>query len=407
MQKNNKKIALVTASHLSSCPRLLKEAELLDQQGYELHIVYLNSVPVIEELDRAIVQKNTHWNFYPIYWYGENSNFIQKWISKIKYQFFNLLKLNSDLIQSTSDVLINTTINIKADVYIAHHPSVLVAVAKAAEKYNAKYVYDVEDAFSFMNTKNIQYPDNKVYYVETKYIHQASLLSFASPLYKNLYIQTFQLKNKMIDLLNVFNLNEFEVLQYKDRKDLKKISFYWHSQTIGLNRGLQDVISTLSTFDHNKWELHIRGHHTLDVKNELLNSLVDKDAVESIFFHQAISSTELPLHTKEHDIGLALEAKISINRDLCISNKLLEYIASGLVIIATNTQGHSFIMEKLNAKDFTYSNKDGLKKILASIFDSSFDLKKYKNDSMQLAKRELNWELQSKTWLKEIKDLLN
>jgi hypothetical protein len=407
MQEKSKIIALVTASHLSSCPRLLKEAELLDQLGYEIHIVYLNSVPVIEELDREIVQNNTHWNFYPIYWYGKNSNFIQKWISKIKYQFFHQLKIKSDYIQSTSDVLINATMIIKADLYIAHHPSVLVAVAKAAKKYNAKYVYDIEDAFSFMHTNNINHPDKNVFYVESKYIHQASLLSFASPLYKNLYIQTFQLKNNMIDLLNVFKLNDQEVTKYKDRKDLKKISFYWHSQTVGLNRGLQDLIASLSNFDHHQWELHIRGHYTIEVKSELLKSLVNKNAVESVFFHQAISSIELPFRTKEHDIGLALELNTSINRDLCVTNKILEYIASGLGIIATNTQGHTLIMEKMNAKDFIYNNTVDLNYILKVVFDSTFDIKTYKSNSMQLAKSELNLELQSKNWLAEIKDLFN
>lgn len=407
MQEKSKIIALVTASHLSSCPRLLKEAELLDQLGYEIHIVYLNSVPLIEELDKEIVRKNIHWNFYPIYWYGKNSNLIQKYISKIKHQFFHQLKINSDYIQSTSDILIKNTIKIKADVYIAHHPSVLVAVAKAAKKYNAKYIYDIEDAFSFMKTQHSCQPDKNIFYVESKYIHQASLLSFASPLYKNLYIQTFQLKNKMIDMLNTFNINDQKVIKYKDRRDLKKISFYWHSQTVGLNRGLQDLIAALSDFDHHQWELHIRGHCTKEVKSELLKSLANTDAVESVFFHQAISSIELPFRTKEHDIGLALEIQTSINRDLAISNKILEYIASGLCIIATNTQGHRFVMEKMDAKNFIYSNFEGLKEIIASFFDQKFDIKKYKNISMNLAKSELNLALQSKNWLAEMKDLFN
>ncbi len=406
MANNRIKVALVTASHLSSCPRLLKEAELLSSRGYDIHIVYLHSVPKIEKLDNEIVINNKSWNFYPIYWYGEKSKFFKKWISKLKFKFFHILNIKSDYIQSTSDVLIKKVLTVKADLYITHHPSVLVAVSKAASKYKSKYIYDVEDAFSYMDTLDINKPDPFVFHVENKYIHNSSLLTFASPLYRELYLKTFNIDNRMLDVLNLFKWNEVKQIKYLDRIDLSKISFYWHSQTVGLNRGLQEIIKALSNFNNNKWELHIRGHYTEEVKNALLYNTNDRHAVANIFFHQAVSSSELPLRTIEHDIGLALESSVSINRDLCISNKILEYLASGLLTIATNTKGHLFVMEKINAKDFTFSNADELMSILNVIFSPSFDLDKYINEKAHFVSEELNWDLQSQNWLNEIEDLL-
>lgn len=408
MPNDRKKVVLVTASHLSSCPRLLKEAELLNKHGYELHIVYLNSIYSIELLDRIIVEKNKNWNFYPIYWYGEKSNFLQKWISKFKYKFFQILNINSDYIQSTSDALIKATLKIKADVYIAHHPSVLVAVAKAAKKYNAKYIYDVEDAFPYITSLDYKQPAKEVYYVEKKYLHNASFLSFASPLYKDLYVNTYSIQNLMIDLLNVFNINTFNTDEYFDRKDKNKISFYWQSQTVGLNRGLQDIIIALSNFDSSQWELHIRGTHNADIKKQLLGLSPNKELTNNIFFHSLVPAGDLQKYAKEHDIGLALEPIISINRDLCISNKILEYLVSGLMVIATNTKGHQFIMDKLGASEFTYTSNHPkeLIVVLEKIFTNPSIIQDYKEKSYMLAEKELNWDIQSRAWLLQIKELL-
>lgn len=403
---NRKKIVLLTASHLSSCPRLLKEASLLDREEFEIHILFLNSVPSIEILDQSIVDNNTTWNFHPIYWYGEKANIFQNLISKLKAKFYKVFNITSDYIQSTSDVLIKETLKIKADLYIAHHPSVLVAAAKAAHQFNAKYCYDVEDAFSFMETSEITKPDRFVFNVESKYIHQASLLTFASPLYRDLYYQTFHINNRMFDLFNVFSINNSEIVEYKDRKDLSKISFYWHSQTVGLNRGIQDIIHCLSKFDAHKWELHIRGHYTQEIISELLKSSTNEESLSSIFFHEPLPANELPVRTKEHDIGLAMELKNTINRDLCVSNKILEYIASGLMVISTDTKGHQYVMNKLGAKDFTYANTIELCKILEHLFTDTKSIHKLKVHNQEIASAELSWELQSIKWLDEIKATL-
>ena len=141
-----KKIALLTAGHLSSCPRLIKEATILSSNGYEVSIVYLESIPRISALDKHIVNDNPSWEFHAIQWVNDIENIF----SKIYYRVSALFKLDNIYIQSTSKSLIDKTLSIKADLYIAHHPSVLIAAALAASKYNAKYAYDIEDAFPYV-----------------------------------------------------------------------------------------------------------------------------------------------------------------------------------------------------------------------------------------------------------------
>jgi hypothetical protein len=48
---------------------------------------------------------------------------------------------------------------------------------------------------------------------------------------------------------------------------------------------------------------------------------------------------ELPELIARHDIGLALEQTSIINRDLTITNKILQYLNAGLAVLATPTVG--------------------------------------------------------------------
>ncbi len=405
----DKKIVLLTASHLSSCPRLIKEAELLSKNGAEIHIVYLNSLFFLESVDDVIRTKHTNWNFHPIYWKGRKSNMYEVLTSKIAFKLTKYFTSNSDFIQSTSKVLIDTILAIDADLYIAHHPSLLPAAAKAAKKYKAKFIYDIEDAFPFVDAgRFLTNPNIDIINIEKKYIKQASLLTAASPLYTQLYKSLYNLSMEPINLLNVFNVKHHTLKEYKDRKDLSKTSLYWFSQTVGLNRGLQDVFHAINELDPTHYELHIRGNCTLEVKQHLLSLITDKIHLKNIFFHELISNDELEIRNSEHDIGLALEYPTSLNRDLCISNKMLDYISKGLMVVATNTKGHAYILSEFNASKYLYKPSDvqSLVNILTYIIDNPEELYTLKGKSLELAQSKYNWDTHSKPWLLELKKLM-
>lgn len=405
----NKKIVLLTASHLSSCPRLLKEADLLYKNGAEIHIVYLNSLTLLEEVDDAIQIKHAKWNFYPIYWKGKKSKKLNVFISKFIFKLNKYLSFNSDYIQSTSKALMDATLNIKADLYIAHHPSLLPAAAKAAKKYNAKFIYDIEDAFPFVEEGSfLSNPNTIIVNTEKKYLKEAALLTTASPLYANLYKSLYELTLEPINLLNVFNVKHNEPFEFKDRKDLSKTSLYWFSQTVGLNRGLQDVFNAINELDPSKYELHIRGNCTEVLKQHFLSLITNTKHLQNIYFHELISNDELEMRNTEHDIGLALEVPTSINKDLCISNKILDYISKGLMVVATNTKGHEYILSELNANKYLYNsgNSTQLASIINTLISDKGKLETLKANCLELAISKYNWDTHSQTWLKGVINLL-
>jgi glycosyltransferase involved in cell wall biosynthesis len=395
-----KKTALLTAGHLSSCPRLIKEASILSSNGYEVSIVYLESIPRISVLDKHIISENPNWNFYSIQW----ENDIDSLISKIYFRVSSLFKLDNIYIQSTSKSLIDKTLSIKADLYIAHHPSVLIAAALAAKKYNAQYAYDIEDAFPYVNENSyFDNPNQQILDVEKRYINDTAFTTTASPLYSEVYIKNYKLLDRPIDLMNVFDINN-DPIEYKDRVDLKKVSFYWYSQTVGLNRGLQDLFSAINYLPDHSFELHIRGTCTLEVKNILLDLVTNHNHYVNIIFHDSIPMSELELRNKEHDLGFALEYSNGLNKDLCISNKILDYLRSGLMIVATNTSGHKLIANDLNNDCITYDEGDikSLGAELLNLINNKNRIVNAKAKSLELANSKYNWTIQSADFLKAV-----
>lgn len=394
------RVALLTAGHLSSCPRLIKEAQLLSRNGYKITIVYLESIPRISALDSSILKNNPEWEYVSVKW----GNTIDNIISKLTFRIFNLFNQDSIYIQSTSRVLINTILTIKADLYIAHHPSVLVAAALASKKYKAKYSYDIEDAFPYVDDgRYIENPDLKILDIENKYIQDAVFTTAASPLYSELYFKNYNLKERPIDLLNVFDLNTNEI-KYEDRKDLNKVSLYWYSQTVGLNRGLQDLFIAINTLPVDSFELHIRGNCEDRVRKSLIALIKVKEHLPNIFFHDSVSIEELEVRNKEHDIGFAVEVNSSLNKDMCISNKIFDYLRSGLMLVATNTRGHQFVINDLQNQAISYSpgDTDTLAKELQKVIQDPERIISAKQKSLQLAKDKYNWTKQSTVFINRI-----
>lgn len=412
MKKKSKSVLLLTASHLSSCPRLIKKAISLENEGYKIKVLFLCSLDYVNTIDENIISKHSNWHFYKIDWNSKNIlDIILRNISKILYKLFSIFNIRTDFIHSTTYLLIKEAKGIKADFYIAHQPSVLVAAAKSAKKYNAKLSYDVEDAFAFVDDGRFENnPDSKIVYIENKYLPKVDLLTYASPAYLDLYKKLYKINCKTFRLLNVFDLTEKETTSvYYDRKDLSRVSLYWVSQTIGMNRGLQDVLMALTKLDPNSYELHLRGVCTETTKNNLLSYVDSEVVLNNIYFHELVQDSTLEIINSEHDIGLSLEMSNCLNRELCLSNKIFEYLRANLAIISTNTKGNRFLLGEMKPYDFSYNSGDveQLALLIKQLIDDKILLISAKNKSQELAKTKYNWSIESKEWIKYIDKTIN
>lgn len=117
----------------------------------------------------------------------------------------------------------------------------------------------------------------------------------------------------------------------------------WFSQTVGRGRGLEPFIRTWNLTQHPS-ELIVVGETSPEYRAELLGLVSSRGP--GITFLPAVPPDELPALIARHDVGLALEDGSIRNRDLTITNKILQYLNGGLAVVASDTAGHREVLAR-------------------------------------------------------------
>lgn len=119
---------------------------------------------------------------------------------------------------------------------------------------------------------------------------------------------------------------------------------FWFSQTIGPGRGLDEFF--LAWRETKQPSRVVLLGHLLPAYGAHLRSLLSEDFQRRLTFRPLVSPLELPDVIASHDIGLALEHSEPANKDLTISNKILQYLNAGIAVVATATAGQREVMER-------------------------------------------------------------
>ena len=181
------------------------------------------------------------------------------------------------------------------------------------------------------------------------------------------------------------------------------IRLFWFSQTIGPKRGLQDVTGAFKILDSSKYELHLLGNCTEEVKAE-----ISAQAKSKIEFYGPIAAGELASFASQFDIGLALEPGFSINNNLALSNKIFTYLQAGLCVIASDTIAQKSLIDSYPAIGKVYPRGD--LKVLSDILNhydqDRNQLLKAQQAALFVAHEALNWETEQGKFLGVIENIL-
>jgi glycosyltransferase involved in cell wall biosynthesis len=119
-------------------------------------------------------------------------------------------------------------------------------------------------------------------------------------------------------------------------------SFIWFSQTIGPGRGLELFIAAWNRMKQ-PTRLFLLGEERAGYRAHLM-SLISPEQRARLRFLPLVTPDELPIKLAEFDLGLALEPRWPTNRDITITNKILQYLNAGLALVATDTAGQSEVL---------------------------------------------------------------
>jgi glycosyltransferase involved in cell wall biosynthesis len=295
----------------------------------------------------------------------------------------------------------------KADLYTCHQEASTVIGCKLIQK-GFKVAFDFEDWYShdLLPEANSTRPIRLLEKSE-RFALQHAALSYTTSESLSAALAVFAKCNLPKVLHNVFPLSERDLMDGKflDRQSFDLPSIHWYSQTIGPGRGLEFLVETLSALDK-PIQLHLRGNVYGDFK-ETLTQLFPFNKGHQLHFHKLVPHFELLSRIAEHDIGLAVEEYVPDSRNLTITNKILQYLLAGIVVVATDTAGQKEVAS-LSPAVFLFRNKDksSLIETLNKLLCDLDKLQINKDLALKSAQEVFCWEKQEAQLIKWVSEII-
>ena len=398
------KIVIITSGQPALNPRLVKEADALTEAGHEVTVIYAywNQWGKIFN-EKLLAEKS--WSARCAGGDPE-VNKVTYLVSKIIFKLSKLVFRLSDrrwlahlAIGRPGPFLMRLAAAQAADLYIGHNLAALPATVVAAKKQKRPCGFDAEDLHRYEISSDPSHPDVLLKsYIENKYLPQLQYLTVSSEPIGAAYRKLFPwLLPKVVR--NVFPKSDLKLRSLIQRH--MPVRLFWFSQTLGKQRGLQDIVGALAQLPRQNYELHLlcdRPAYTLAFRDELVASGID------IRFYDPIPGDELVGFAAQFDIGLATEPGFSINNDLALSNKLFTYLQAGLFMIATATTSQKAFLEQHPDVGLLYQpgNVPVLVEMLKLLENKRQKISVGQQASLALAHTEMNWETEKYLFLETI-----
>jgi glycosyltransferase involved in cell wall biosynthesis len=403
-----KRVCIITTRHVSYNPRVLKEADTLHAAGYVVSVVTVNNHSRQRAFDEQLMSSR-HWRLVTVNFRKDASEERLRWayLSIKQRLFISLSRITHRFgiaersAEKSFDGLVRMAKREKADLYIAHHPEALGAGARAAKAKKAKLGFDAEDFHTGMNEGPAP-ADSIVEFLERKYLPQCNYLTAASEGIGKAYAGKYGIE-KPTTILNVFPREG--VIPKKPNDSVK---FYWYSQVIGPNRGLELLIEAAGRIKA-PFELHLRGSLQNEEYRRRFNQLAGAAGIgEKIFYHEPILPEDIISDGSNFDLGLALESAVSVNRNMCVTNKVFSYLMSGLALIITDTYGQKDIFNYFPevGRMCRMDDPEDLAAAMQFYIDHPEELLEAKKAARKAAETRFNWDIESKKLLDNIKACL-
>jgi glycosyltransferase involved in cell wall biosynthesis len=200
-------------------------------------------------------------------------------------------------------------------------------------------------------------------------------------------------------IYNAFPWSERAALdgKVKDRRDRELPSIHWYSQTLGMGRGLEDLLLALPQLGAAA-EVHLRGHPAAGFER-WLEERIPQQWRARVFIHPLVTNAELLSRIAEHDIGFAGERSDCRSRDLTVTNKILHYLLAGLAVVASDTAGQREVAVQAPGAVCLYPAGDpqALASRLTGLLIKAADLRSSQAAALAAAERTLSWETQATT----------
>lgn len=343
--KQGSHIVFVTTSNFATNPRLVKEVDLALSLSHSVSIIAFSFDNWSAPLNEQLISKYRNRVHYVEIAAGRRPLFPWLFSSMLQKCCLLLAKAGvrypfvlSQALQKRTVLLINALNKLRqpADLIVAHNPGSFYPVMRWAKRRKIPYGIDVEDYHPGETNDKTAAAWMRRLMVQT--IPAATYITAAAPLILE-YVKRDCGKPfpPAAVVLNYFPSDEFRppVSTTADGP----LRLVWFSQYIAAGRGLEIILAAIKQLSG--VELHFYGQPD---QNFVIQYLQGYD---NVILHGPLPQLDLHKALARYDIGLALEdAGTNLNRNLCLTNKLLAFLQAGLFILATPTDAQIDFLSK-------------------------------------------------------------
>ncbi len=338
-------IALLTGNPLRANPRVVKEAAALAEAGHEVIVHGAWSTEQGVETDRNIAEQGGY-TFVPLLPPDRPEGKVHRLVQRAARKFMPWSKWTFGLMPL---VLEREALRLRPALSIAHSEPAMFAAA-ALHRRGLRVGIDMEDWYAedLREEDRSARPVAAIRAHEEHFLRHGAYATCTTEAMADALAAAYECP-RPTRIYNVFPRpvrSEPPVL--RDRLPAARSlggaasrgravrSIHWFSQTIGPGRGLEDLFTAAGTLPE-EFEIHLRGN--LGGYASWLEAVIPVAVRSRVFVHAPVSNEELPERIAEHDIGFAGETAAIRSRDLTATNKIFQYLQSGLAVVASDTSG--------------------------------------------------------------------
>ena len=403
------KILLIAHNEICYNPRLAKAADFFTEKNQEVTVfnpitgaasqeTYQNFLKKrnweIQEFDisKRSIKAKFNWVVSGI------TNKVINWLwcninSKIGFNFY----LNKGLLGFKA--------NKKFDIIIVHVIDSLPFAARLKRKFpNSKLIFDSQEYFKGQYSDKNKCDRKWVETAEKKNIFDCDIVITTTNVMKERLISDYHLKMPVIRVRNTTHKIQDK---YSKRKNQNVLKLVWVGNIIFYKnrRGLHILLEAIYKTKANVI-FYIQGNIDKTEKTKIETFTKSKHIYEKVKIIDAVPPDDIVNSLKAYDIGLIGELPQEDNQRLTSSNKLFDYIAAGLAVIAPNLPGIAETSEEYKTGLlYEPGNSIELAKIIDLLYSDSDKLNELQKNSKQSHIKYLYWNFDYNNVWNEIQKL--
>jgi glycosyltransferase involved in cell wall biosynthesis len=390
------RICIVTPGQIGSNPRVVKEAQALHEEGFDVTVIATRTLDLVEPRDQSLMQRipwclkrldlrpGSRWRL----------NRLVQMAHRRAYTAMGLSPLANLGFSAFTRPVMAAALRTPADLYIAHYPAALPSAAAAARRHGARYAYDAEDFHLGDWPERPEYEIERrlVRAIEGQYLPECAHITAASPGIADAYAETFGVARPTV-VLNVFPRAQAPSGPTPAGTVTPGPSVYWFSQTIGAGRGIECAVRAIGR-GRSRPHLYLRGSPATGFLERLHVIATEAAVVDRLHILPSAAPSEMERLAANYDVGLSCEPGHTANNRIALGNKLFSYLLGGVPVVMSDIPAHRRFAAEAGMSTCLYpvDDADALAAILDRLLCDPGRLTAARTEAFRLGRDRYNWE---------------